>query len=73
MTVSKDAQYAVVTVDSSLCQGHGECERVTPDVFSLSDELTAQCAPRQPLSLLDVLEHACSACPAGAISVEVRP
>lgn len=56
-------------VDPDVCQGHGECVRIAPDVFTLNEDLTAECAPNQPVSMADRIEHAAAACPAEAISV----
>ena len=43
--------------------------RIAPDVFTLNEDLTAECAPNQPVSMADRIEHAAAACPAEAISV----
>jgi len=59
-----------VRVNPAICQGHGECVRVAPEIFRLDKNLTAHCHPRQPISLLEELRHAESACPAGAITVK---
>ena len=58
-------------VDAGLCQGHGRCNIICPDVFGL-DEWGYAYTDDQPTSV--ALEHAvheaAAACPERAITVE---
>jgi len=56
-----------ISIDRSLCDGHGVCEALAPDVFELDDDGLA--ALRTELSADEAVQEACDSCPAGAISI----
>lgn len=59
-----------VTVDLTLCMGHGQCENAAPTVFHVSDEgLVELLQPTPPDELYPLVEDAVRLCPVEAISV----
>jgi ferredoxin len=59
-----------VHVDMNLCQSHGECAFVAPDVFELGDDDVLVWKEEVDPSLADKVEEAVQACPMMAIRVE---
>lgn len=58
-----------VHVDSHLCEGHGLCIDLAPEVFDLGEDEVAQCDVRPADTLWDKVNAAVDACPRGAITV----
>ena len=56
-----------ISIDRSLCNGHGVCEAVSPDVFELDDDGLA--VLRTAVSEDETVREACESCPTGAISI----
>lgn len=56
-----------ISIDRSLCNGHGVCEALAPDVFELADDGLA--VLRTELSGDEAVQEACDSCPMGAIAV----
>jgi ferredoxin len=56
-----------ISIDRSLCNGHGVCEALAPDVFELADDGLA--VVRTELSADEAVREACDSCPMGAISL----
>ena len=56
-----------ISIDRSLCNGHGVCEAIAPDVFELGDDGLA--VLRTGVSEDEAVRDACSNCPTGAISI----
>ena len=69
--MTEDTRRVRVVLDPSLCQGHGECVRIAPNLFSLDATLTSHCDEWHPLTHRAALEHAEDSCPARALFVEV--
>ena len=59
-----------VHVDMNLCQSHGECAYVAPEIFELGDDDVLQWEPEVDASLREKAEEAADACPMQAIRVE---
>ena len=59
-----------VNVDMNLCQSHGECVRVAPDVFELGDDDVLDWKSEVPDDRRADMEAAVEACPMMAISLE---
>jgi ferredoxin len=59
-----------VNVDMNLCQSHGECVLVAPDVFDLGDDDVLTWKEDVPDDRRDDMEAAVNACPMMAISLE---
>jgi ferredoxin len=60
-----------VIVDYDLCQSHGECQAVAPEVFELDDNDELQVLIEEPdESLRDKVEQAAAVCPVMAITIE---
>jgi len=59
-----------VHVDMNLCQSHGECVVVAPDVFELGDDDVLVWQEDVDESRRDDMEAAVSACPMMAIRLE---
>lgn len=59
-----------VIVDLALCQSHGECVRVAPDVFELGDDDELHWRKEVDPSKRAELEDAVNLCPMTAISLE---
>ena len=56
-----------ISIDRSLCNGHGVCESIAPDVFELGDDGLA--VVRTGISEDEAVQEACDSCPAGAITI----
>lgn len=59
-----------VHVDMNLCQSHGECVAVAPDVFDLGDDDVLTWQEDVDDSRREEMEAAVDACPMMAISLE---
>ncbi len=59
-----------VHVDMNLCQSHGECAFVAPEVFELGDDDVLVWKEDVDPSLRPKVEEAVQACPMMAIRVE---
>ncbi len=59
-----------VLVDMDVCQDHGQCCYVAPEVFHLDDEKHLVYDPDPDDSLLSRVEDAADVCPTQAISYE---
>lgn len=57
-----------VTVDHDLCQGHGQCQEVAPEVFELRDDGLAYVVGEVTPERADVVQDAVWRCPVDAIS-----
>jgi ferredoxin len=55
-----------ISIDRSLCNGHGVCEAIAPEVFELGDDGLA--VLRTAMSEDAAVQEACDSCPMGAIS-----
>lgn len=60
-----------VTVDESLCDGHGLCVAACPEVFSLSDEddLVTILLENPEESLREAIDQAVAGCPKTALAL----
>jgi ferredoxin len=63
-----------IHVDTSVCEGHGECVAVAPQLFDLGDDDGAVHVVGQPSDeeSLALARGAESVCPVGAISLSSR-
>jgi ferredoxin len=59
-----------VHVDMNLCQSHGECEVVAPDVFQLGDDDVLRWKEDVDEELRAKVEEAVDVCPMMAIRIE---
>jgi ferredoxin len=59
-----------VRVDMNLCQSHGECAYVAPEIFELGDDDVLQWKEEVDPSLREKAEEAADACPMQAIRIE---
>ena len=59
-----------VHVDMNLCQSHGECAYVAPDIFELGDDDVLVWKEDVDPSLREQAQAAADACPMLAIRVE---
>ncbi|HEY8466892.1 MAG TPA: ferredoxin [Solirubrobacterales bacterium] len=59
-----------VHVDMNLCQSHGECEIVAPEIFELGDDDVLRWKEEIDPSLLEKAREAAEACPMTAIRIE---
>ena len=59
-----------VLVDMNLCQSHGECVLVAPEVFELGDDDVLKWKEDVGEELRDKMEEAVERCPMMAISLE---
>jgi ferredoxin len=59
-----------VLVDMNLCQSHGECAVVAPEVFELGDDDVLRWKEDVGDELRDKVEEAVERCPMMAIRVE---
>lgn len=59
-----------VTVDHTLCQGHGQCQEAAPDLFELREDGLAYVIGEAGPESLGLARNAASRCPADAIRVE---
>jgi ferredoxin len=57
-------------VDMNLCQSHGECAYVAPDIFELGDDDVLVWKDDIDASQLDAAREAADVCPMLAIRVE---
>ncbi|MEO3760031.1 ferredoxin [Mycobacterium sp. B14F4] len=60
-----------ITVDYTLCEGHGQCLLAAPDVFDLPDdaEQVVLLNPNPPEKYEDAIIRAAAMCPAQALTV----
>jgi ferredoxin len=59
-----------VLVDMNLCQSHGECAVVAPEVFELGDDDVLRWKEDVGEELREKVEEAVERCPMMAISIE---
>jgi len=59
-----------VHVDMNLCQSHGECVYVAPDIFELGDDDVLRWREQISDDEREVAQEAADACPMLAIRVE---
>jgi len=59
-----------VHVDMNLCQSHGECVYVAPDIFELGDDDVLRWKEDVDESRRAAVEEAVNACPMMAISID---
>lgn len=60
-----------VTIDPSICEGHGQCALEAPTVFDTDEEGYGQVRlPTIPDGLREDAQRGARACPVGAITVE---
>lgn len=59
-----------VHVDMNLCQSHGECVNVAPDVFELGDDDVLVWHEKVGEERRAAIEEAVNVCPMMAISIE---
>lgn len=59
-----------VHVDMNLCQSHGECEHVAPEIFELGDDDVLRWKEEVDPSLREKALEAVDVCPMQAIRVE---
>ncbi len=59
-----------VLVDMNLCQSHGECVYVAPDIFELGDDDVLRWREQIDSSEVELAREAADACPMLAIRVE---
>ena len=59
-----------VLVDMNLCQSHGECVAVAPDVFELGDDDVLRWSEDVDESRRAEMEQAVEVCPMMAIRIE---
>ena len=60
-----------VTVDEGLCDGHGECVLVAPEIFELGDDDVAIVLQAEPgEELREKAREAVRSCPVAAISLD---
>lgn len=59
-----------IHVDMNLCQSHGECVAIAPDVFVLGDDDVLVWQEEVPDDRRADMEAAVEACPMSAISIE---
>jgi ferredoxin len=60
-----------VHVDMNLCQSHGECVFVAPEVFELGDDDVLRWEETARDELREQLEEAVNVCPMAAIKLEL--
>ncbi|WP_322755646.1 MULTISPECIES: ferredoxin [unclassified Frankia] len=58
-----------VSVDPSVCAGHGQCNVHGPDVYELEDGYCLITNPEVPADLQDQARKGAEACPEHAITV----
>ncbi|WP_044506299.1 ferredoxin [Gordonia sp. KTR9] len=59
-----------VDVDNSMCQGHGRCYMLAPEVFDMDDEGLAVVTQTEPgTEYFDAVRKAEANCPEGAVKV----
>ncbi|HLR93882.1 MAG TPA: ferredoxin [Jiangellaceae bacterium] len=64
-----------IDLDSTLCDAHGQCVIVAPDLFDLGDDddVATVTNPCPAGHLLGQAQAAADACPTGAITVDTTP
>jgi len=59
-----------VTVEEDMCEGHGLCVDIAPEVFRLRDDGLAEVVLEEPdVSLEESAKEAARKCPASAIAI----
>ena len=58
-----------VEVDLDVCQAHGECVRVAPDLFALDGDLVLSWEHEPPAERREDLDYAAEVCPVQAITI----
>jgi ferredoxin len=58
-----------VQVDMELCQSHGECAFVAPEVFELGDDDVLRWEEHPDEALREKVKHAVTVCPVQAITL----
>ena len=68
------AQQLTIEVDAGVCEGHGECVTVAPELFDLGDDEGAVHVIGQPddADLQNKARGAERVCPVGAITLLLR-
>jgi ferredoxin len=59
-----------VNVDMNLCQSHGECVTVAPDIFQLGDDDVLVWQEEVADDRREAVEEAVNVCPMMAISID---
>jgi ferredoxin len=59
-----------VQVDMNLCQSHGECAALVPEVFELGEDDVLRWKEDVDESMREKVEQAVDACPVMAIRIE---
>jgi ferredoxin len=59
-----------VHVDPNLCQSHGQCEAIAPDIFELGDDDVLRWTEDVEEARRADMEAAADACPMTAITIE---
>lgn len=59
----------IVSVDLNLCESHGECVFLAPDVFEFGEDGVLQFREQPDESRREACEEAAAACPVQAITV----
>jgi ferredoxin len=59
-----------VNVDMNLCQSHGECVTVAPDIFQLGDDDVLAWQEDVSEDRREAVEEAVNVCPMMAISID---
>jgi ferredoxin len=67
-TIDHHQERAIVSVDLSVCQGHGRCYSLHPDLFQ-PDEEGYSIVQGDGTTSLPIAEHARALCPEAAITV----
>jgi len=64
-----------IDLDSTLCDAHGQCVIVAPDLFDLGDDddVATVINPCPAQQLLGQAQAAADACPTGAITLDPTP
>lgn len=58
-----------VSIDTALCQGHGRCSMLVPDVFDVDDDgMGLVLTPSVPVGLEGDVQRAVGSCPERAIT-----
>ena len=68
--VERSTRMTKVHVDMNLCQSHGECAYVAPDIFELGDDDVLRWKEDIDPSLREMAQEAVDVCPMLAIRVE---
>jgi ferredoxin len=59
-----------VTINTALCQGHGRCTLIAPEVFDIDDDGFGMVIRNPDPSEEDDVRKAVSSCPESAITVD---